>query len=376
MRSRPKQLDNQALRTIFFEGTNKRYIGQLFRDRNLLQYLTVDRIPSSTLHMGLLFFLFALKNVGALTPDDLDMLYTRFIVESDQEMYWRAWWDGVRHVIVNLDTCILRNTILSQIQRTEWRKFYFQPDASPNAVTGIISSIIDATKEYTTSLGAPIPGWDCMPVIRTVRFLLRAISANDVDDPAFRSQLTECLYRLFPYYPTTGDQRHEIAEDCFKSASTGPMEERLGDLQVLRTLVMADSADFVTGWKREDCVHRLCMFTPSLPEVILEELAGWKRRQYMFGLENAERAAQIQVRVQLLMLVLGIERNPVDGFRFPREVLEDFWNTALMRTEDGGNDQYWGGDLVTEHMRLMLFHTISTTELRRSPALVASSTMD
>jgi hypothetical protein len=118
------------------------------------------------------------------------------------------------------------------------------------------------------------------------------------------------------------------------------------------------------------------MLKPSLPEVILEELAGWKRRQYMAGLENEERTTLIQVRVQLLMFILGIERTFVDGFRFPREALEYFWSTALMKAREGGNEvQYWGGDVVTELMRSMFFHNVSAVDLRRHPALVILSLM-
>jgi hypothetical protein len=359
------------LRTILFDLANTSYLGELFRDRNLLQYLTVDRISAQTLQSGLLFFIFALKNINAFAPEDLDLLYTRYVVDCDQELYWRAWWDGLRQVIINLDTDNLRNTLLAQIRRTPWKRFYFYHDIIPNNVTLLAGSIVDAAKDQAIAMAAPIPGWDCMPVIRTVRYLLRAGSAQDIDDPLYRSNLTDVLHRLFPYYPSTGAERHALAEECYINASTGPMEYRLGDLQILRTLVMADTADYITGWKREECVHQLCMLKPSLPEVILEELAGWKRRQYRAGLANEERTALIQVRVQLLMLILGIERAFVDGFRFPREVLENFWSTALMKPGEGGNEaQYWGGDVVTELMRSMFFHNVSVVDPRRHPALV------
>ena len=211
-----------------------------------------------------------------------------------------------------------------------------------------------------------------MPIVRTIQTLLRGFFVHDIEDPHFRSHLTDILLRLFPYYPCTGEERAQLAQHFFEQASGGPMNQRCGDLTLLRALLLTDTSEFVTGWKRDEVIAHFCALRPSLPEVILGELAGWKQRQYQLGYEGADRSGQIQFRVQFLMHILQADKNVGGGYTFPRDVLEDFWRIALMRCGDDGSDQYWGGDGVTETMRVVLFHILAQTEFRRHSGLVWS----
>jgi len=335
-----------------------------------LDLLTFDRITPSTISVGLLFFVFALKFVHALSPEDLEALYTRFVVECDDEAYWRAWWDGIRGVMGNLDNDYLRNTILSQIERTEWPKLYFYSEPQPCSACLIINNVTEVVREHTIAMRGPIPGWDFMPLLKAMRYMLREQFAQDVDDTLFRQSLQEYLCRIFTFYPATGVQRMQLAAEFFHNATVGPMESRGGDLQVLRALLLAETHSMVTNWKKEQCVQELCQSTPSLPGLILEELAAWKKRQYDAGSENAERPAQIQFRLQFLFQVLSATQ-VAGGFTFPRQVLEGFWNSALASSADSAAEHvYWGGDFVTENMRLLLFHILATVDFNQHSGLV------
>jgi hypothetical protein len=318
------------------------------------------------LAIGLLFFVFALKNANAIYPEDLDSLYTRFVAETDQEMYCRAYWDGIRQVMASLDTEVLRNTILLQIQRTEWRKLYREGDTP--LIIYIISTVVDCTKDR---IKTGFLGHEIMPIIETLHFLQREIFVNDIDDVQFRSGITDLLLRLFPYFPTRGEERERLASAFFENAVNGPMNQRGGDLQLLRILLSTETSEIVTDWNRDECTSKLCLANPSLPELILGELANWKTRQYTQGLENAQRASQIEIRVQFLVHVLSADKNAGGEYKFPREILEAFWSTALLSPlEDVRREQYWGGDGVTESMRVVLFHILATLDFRCHSGLV------
>jgi hypothetical protein len=318
------------------------------------------------LSIGLLFFLFALKNANALLPEDLDSLYQRFVVDTDQEVFWRAYWDGIRQVIPNFETGVLRNAILAQIQRTEWWKLYREGDTF--LIVHILCSVVDVAKERVKS-GSP--GFDFMPVINTCQFLQRKIFANDIEDQNLRSGVTDLLLRLFPYFPTTGEEREQLADKFFGNAVKGPVDQRGGDLQMLCALLTTDTSEIVTAWKRDECISNLCFMSPSLPEVILGELAAWKIRQYMSGFEHVQRTQQIELRVQFLVHVLSADKNAGGGYQFPRKILEGFWSTALLRSQEGGSEQqYWGGDGVTESIRVVLFHILAALDFRRHSGLV------
>ena len=340
-------------------------MGELFRDRHVLDYMTIDRINPQTLAIGLLFFLFALKNAGALMPEDLDSLHARFVIDTDQEVYWRAYWDGIRQVMVNFDTDALRNAILAQIQRTQWWRLYRERDTP--IIIHILSTVVDGTKDRIKS-GFPV--LDLMPLIYTCQFLQREIFANDIEDMDFQTGVTDLLVRLFPYYPTKGEERERLANVLFQNATNGPMNQRGGDLQLLRALLCTETSEVVTEWKRDECISKLCLMTPSLPEVILGELAAWKTRQYVLGFQNAQRGAQIEFRVQFLVHVLAADKIAGGEYQFPRRVLEEFWNTALLPPEDLGMEQYWGGDGVTESIRIVFFHILANNDFRRHSALV------
>jgi len=281
-------------------------------------------------------------------------------------VYCRAYWEGIRQVIVNLDQDILR-TILSQIQRSVWWQIYFQNEQHTPLIVFILSAIVDLSKDrIKTSI------MDSTAIIKTVQYLMRGIAANDIDDIPFRSGISDILLRLFPFSPTTGEERNRLADTFFRNAATGPANQRGGDLQLLRALLLTETTEIIPGWNRDNCMSRLCHLKPSLPELILGELANWKSRQYEFGTENAQRSALVEFQVQFLIQVLASDKFVGGDYQFPREVLEEFWNNTMIRSgEDPGIEtQFWGGDGVTESLRLMLFHTLSGTDFRRHSGLV------
>ena len=345
-------------------------MGELFRDRNLLDILTIDRFPAETLAKGLLFFLFALRNVAALGPSELDTLYARFVEDSDNQEYWRAWWQGVRLVMNYLDTDVLRNTILSQIQRTEWPRLHFQAELQPNAVISIVSNIVDSAREPT---GIPIMGWDYMPVIRTVRYLLRCLVLSDVDDSHFRKFLYDILNKLFQNYPLNGAERINLANHFFSKASTGEPDERGTDLELLHVLLVAEPSEFVLDGKREEMVHKLCAETPPLPVVILNDLAEYKERRYNLGRENTELSDHIRLRCDFLMSALDCEKLSQGNFQFTQEVLEGFWSKVLSSASPASREQeerFWGGDYITECMRDILFEFLWKCDICSHAGLV------
>jgi len=351
-----------------------RYIGELFRDRQVLDYITVDRTNPNALAFGFLYLIFPLRTVQALTPAHLDSLYTRFILQNPLEAYHRAYWDGLRHASANLDNELLRTTILAQIQRTEWRKLHFaHVDPANNAVIFIVQACVDAaTKEYVNSEEI----YDATTLVRTLRDLLRGIYAHDLDDAPFRAGVTDLAVRVFVYHPMNGVDRLELADELFESARTGNLEERGGDLHLLRALLQTDTTtEWVVDWNRDECISRLCHVSPSpcLPEVLLSDLSSWKDRQYVLGMELANRSPQIEYRIQFLLNVLAADRKVEGGYVFPRKVLDEFWDKALTRREPGGYADWWGGDAVTDSMRQIWFGMLALTDFRRHSGLVGLS---
>jgi len=349
-----------------------RYVGEIFRDRHVLDYVTTDRAFAGTLSIALVFILFALRHVNALSVEDLDALYTRFVQKSNHELYCRAYWEVIRQVVTSFDPDIIR-TVLSQIQRSNWWKIYFQNEPH-TIIVFLLSSIVDVSKDKIKTSAVVN-----MAIINTVQYLLRGIAANDIDDIAFRSGVSEILLRLFPSYPVTGEERNRLADILFQNASMGPRNQRGGDLQLLRALLLTEPTEIIPGWNRDNSMSRLCHMKPSLPEVILGELAYWKSRQYASGTENAQRSPLVEYQVQFLIQVIAADNYVGGGYQFPREVLEEFWSTALIRSgEDPGmQTQFWGGDGVTESLRLILFHALSGIDFRRHSGLVtASSRLD
>ena len=341
------------------------YVGEIFRDRRVLDYVTTQRVFAGTLPVALVFILFALRHVNALSPEDLDTLYTRFVQNSSHEVYCRAYWEGLRQVVSNFDQDIIR-TILSQIQRSNWWKIYFQNEPH-TVIVFLLSSIVDVSKDKNKTSAV-----DNMAIINTVEYLLRGIAANDIDDIPFRSGASDILLRLFPSYPVTGEERNRLADIFFQNASMGPQNQRGGDLQLLRALLLTEPSEIIEAWNRDNCMSRLCNKKPSLPEMILEELAYWKSRQYASGAENAQRSPLVEYQVQFFIQVLAADNFVGGVYQFPRETLEEFWSTALIRSgEDPGMEaQFWGGDGVTESLRLILFHSLSGIDFRCHSGLV------
>ena len=227
-----------------------------------------------------------------------------------------------------------------------------------------------ATKDY---INAAVP-YDATPLIRTLRDLLRGIYAHDMDDAPFRVGVTDLAGRVFAYYPMTGTERTDLANELFESArGAGNQTEKGGDLHLLRALLQTDTSEWVTDWNRDECISRLCHFRPlCLPEILLSDLASWKARQYMLNMEHVARAPQIEYRIQFLLNVLAAEKNVAGGsYVFPRTVLEEFWDLALVRSHAGGYGECWGGDAVTDSMRQMWFGMLAATDFRRHSGLVS-----
>jgi hypothetical protein len=145
-------------------------------------------------------------------------------------------------------------------------------------------------------------------------------------------------------------------------------------LLVLKALISAEADETITGWSREHTMSRLCRARPPLPDLILAELAAWKSRQ-QGGLENMMRLAQVDSRIQFLLDVLMLDKVAGGGFTFTHETLTGFWTTAMMRTsvdDDGmgAGERFWGGDMVTDNMRLAFLRTISQRPFHHYSGLV------
>jgi hypothetical protein len=345
-------------------------VGQLFRDRRLLDYLTVDRISPQTVSQGLLFFVYALKLVDALPVNDFETLYIRFITESENLEWWRAWWDGLSIAIPNLDTEPLRTSILGQLELTAPAKLCIHPDC--RSLLRVVHTMVETVIQATLADGSA--EWDYMAYVKTLRTLLRIPSVLESDDPNFRDGVCGHLAKLFRYHPANGADRTRLAEDILRNATMGPILQRGGDLLVLKSLLWAEAAETVTQWNKNECTRLLCSLTPSLPEVLLGILTTWKKRQYSLGLENIERPGHVATWMQYLVHVLAFDKLGSGEYQFPREILEEFWSSALLRLGGagaGGNElQYWGGDFVTETIRNGFFAFVTREEPRTNSGLV------
>jgi hypothetical protein len=324
----------------------------------------VERFSPDMLSQNLIYFLFALARVNALSKADLERLYRRFIVENDHEAYWRAYWDGVRQVVHNLSGPELKLALLEQMRETEWTKLYSPRDMSSSSspTTNMLVQLTESLKDPNI----PINRWDFMPIINTVRYLLEQLFENNVEDQPIRIQLYEVLCQIFNCYPLTGETRTHLAQQLFHSANFATRHAGV-DLQILRALLFAETSDMVTNWSHRACITLLCRSTPSLPEVMMNEIIAWKKRQYELGTEKVERPGQSQYRIQDLFNILGVERH----FTFPGPALERFWDEALVgRVQKEANGDYWGGDFVTESLRVFWFHTFNNIDFDRHPGFV------
>ena len=120
-------------------------------------------------------------------------------------------------------------------------------------------------------------------------------------------------------------------------------------------------------------MHKLCSETPSLPEVILKDLADYKERQYSLGRENSDLTINIRLRYHFLIMVLNFERTARGTFHFTQEVLENFWSKVLVsnRSEaQGSTERFWGGDYLTECMRECLFENFVKYDIRNHAGFV------
>jgi hypothetical protein len=357
------------------------YVSQLFRDRQVLNYLTPERVNPATLPAAILFLLYALRQSDAVSPQDLDILYTRFIYDCPQEDYWRAYWDGIRQLPGVLPP--LRLTILSQIHRTEWHKLYSETTEghqSNQLVIHVLSTILDGVRKplvfptisATTAAGGEVEEG----LVECFQHILRKFFERDLEDAVFRGAMYDLMVRLFHIYPYTGEERNRLAETIFIQASTEPEFSSGGDLFVLKALLSTDTSDAITGWNREDTISRLCRASPALPELLLADLAGWKCRQ-RGGMEVMQRVTQVDFRMQFLTYALAADRNAGGTFVFSRQTLEEFWTRGLVREmgeprEDEvelcapsvGLESWWGGDGATDTVRSMFFHFFSLREFR------------
>jgi hypothetical protein len=164
-----------------------------------------------------------------------------------------------------------------------------------------------------------------------------------------------------------------LANNFFFKASTGRPDERGIDLLLLQTLLVTEPSEFVLGGKRDELVHKLCSGTPSLPVVILNDLEDYKDRQYSLGRENTEVGPHIRLRYSFFMSVLHAERVAGGDFHFTQEILENFWSKVLTSGKPGTSgldEQFWGGDYITECMRDILFEFIWKYDVRSHAGLV------
>jgi hypothetical protein len=311
-----------------------------------------------------------LNNLNAFTAKDLDTLYTRFIDQSPSEIYCHAYWEGIRQVNFIPTHASLRSCILRQIERTPWAQLYFQNEQQHNPIMHILFQIADFFKEQISTFNTIVPQEEIMPLINAVGALLRKAFEMDIEDPTFKQGLTDVLLRIFAYYPSDGNYRTRLVEVFYHDITQREWSQKGGDIQLLRAILLVEPSDIVTNWNRMECMSQLCFAQPSLPHIILGELAHWKNRQYSVPeLENTQRPLQIESRLQFLIQVLAADRNVRGSYTFPEAILEEFWNTALMR-HDEGYKQYWGGDMVTEYMRVAFFHLLANCDFRRHSGLV------
>jgi hypothetical protein len=319
-----------------------------------------ERGVPSTFGTAIIFFLFALKQVHALTPEMIEILYRRFVIDTEDKSYWRIWWDTYRQLQVNIaDDDALRPVVFNLIQCTEWRRLFFNADGQAPLLHHLINYIVDVNKEY--AMQAPSDG---IAIFKTIQHLMKEAYLAGIDEYGFRGSFSEIAAKLFCFYPTTAEDRHRLADMLLTSASSGSESQRGVDCQLLRALFQSDPSETVPDWNKEDCMTMLCQRVTSLPEIILDECSTWKLKQYVLGLENTDRTAQIQIRLQFLTSALVMNKA---HFSFSRELLDRLWNSALSRPSDvgpGEEQQYWGGDHITDTARLIFFHFLINPDIR------------
>jgi hypothetical protein len=331
--------------------------------------VTPERVHFETLPAAIFYLLFP-RSWQAFPPADLDILYQRFISIPDTA-YHRAYWESLRRIIPKA-LASTRTAIIRQITRTPWDRLCAEVDPTP-LVFILNECVVDPMKqqqgvanEFEVEEG----------LVAAFKYILREFYERDIEDTGFRVTIYQLMARLFQRYPPTGEERTRLAETTFLQASTGPEFSRGGDLLVLKALISAEADDTITGWSREQTMSRLCRARPPLPDLILSELAAWKGRQ-QGGLENMMRLAQVDFRIQFLLDVLTLDKAAGGGFTFTHETLTGFWKTAMVRTA-GGDDgmvvggRFWGGDLVTDSMRLAFLRTISQRPFHLYSGLVLS----
>jgi len=229
-------------------------------------------------------------------------------------------------------------------------------------------------------------------LVACFQYLLRNFFERDLEDVVFRTAIYDLMVRLFHVYPSVGEERNRLADTIFLQASTEPELSCGGDLLVLKALLSTEAADAITAWNREETIVRLCRTSPTLPDLILAELAGWKTRQQN-GMELMQRSSEVDFRIQFLNYVLTADKNAGGGFVFSRETLREFWTRGLVSSrgelsEDdvemyppasasGGGlvlENWWGGDGVTDTVRYVFFHFLSQQEFRRYSGVVSPPT--
>jgi len=253
----------------------------------------------------------------------------------------------------------------------------------------VLSGLLDGVRKqpgfsaFVTG-GEDVEEW----FVTCFQYLLRNFFERDLEDVVFRGAIYDLMIRLFHVYPSTGEERNRLADTIFLQASTEPDVSRGGDLLVLKALLSTEATDAITAWNREETIARLCRASPPLPDLILAELAGWKARQQN-GMELTQQTSQVDFRIQFLNYVLAGDKNAGGGFVFSRETLRQFWTTGLVGSRgdlsegdvelylptnaNGGGlavENWWGGDGVTDTVRLLFFHVFSQQEFRRLSGVV------
>src|SRR5271156_1375644 len=209
-----------------------------------------------------------------------------------------------------------------------------------------MSSLIDRVKSSETPL---------LQIVNTFRYLYRELYKRGIEDDWVGRMLDSQAYNIFLYFPRTSNDRVELAQDFFLKACESP--ENAGDLHILRAFLSTDCSKTVPQFDQSAFLTQLCFAQPSLPEIILRDLAHWKQQQYARGLEMMDHGyVQIHFRLVFLSQVLLGPAKSGHTFKFSHELLEEFWETALLRKSAGPPHLgFWGGDAVTESIRYRFF---------------------
>ena len=76
------------------------------------------------------------------------------------------------------------------------------------------------------------------------------------------------------------------------------------------------------------------------------------------------RHGQVEFRMQFLLDVLMLDKAGGGGFTFTRETLTGFWTRAMLRPAGEKDamvteERFWGGDAVTDNLRLAFLRAVS-----------------